>query len=367
MKRAGWLAAVALAACLLAEPETALNAAREAMASWAEAVAPALFPFMALMPMLTCGDAVRAYERLLGWAARPLFRLPGGAAPAIVIGMAAGSPAGAMAAVRVAAQAGLRRDQLERLVACACGLSPAFLVSGVGAAMLGSPADGWILLRAQLGTQLLLLAATRWMSGGGAPVPASEGDSAAAIGGAVRGVLNVCGYMVLFNVLGAMAAALAGGGAGTALVCMLDLPSGARAVAAMPLPREGKLLALAAMSGFGGICIAAQNLAACRAAGVRASRYFAARLAAAALATGLTAAQLGVKIDARPVLRALPAAALTACLLAIPVWFGWRRNFLLTKRPARKSPHFAPKIAQKAQDVVMMDARKRHIMCSSKK
>ena len=62
MKRFEWVAALVMAGCLLAAmPEVALNAAREAMASWASSVAPALFPFMALMPLLTCDDAARAY------------------------------------------------------------------------------------------------------------------------------------------------------------------------------------------------------------------------------------------------------------------------------------------------------------------
>ena len=142
MKRFKWVAALVMAGCLLMMPEVALNAAREAMASWASSVAPALFPFMALMPLLTCDDAARAYEALLGRIVRPLFRLPGAAAPAVLTGMAAGSPAGAMAAVRVASASVLRRGQLERLVICIGGLSPAFLVSASARECWAAPPTG---------------------------------------------------------------------------------------------------------------------------------------------------------------------------------------------------------------------------------
>ena len=95
MKHARWITGLLIFALLLCRPEAAANGAREAMAQWYYAVAPSLFPFMALMPLLTCPEAARAYERLLGRAMRALFRLPGAAAPAMIAGMAAGSPAGA--------------------------------------------------------------------------------------------------------------------------------------------------------------------------------------------------------------------------------------------------------------------------------
>ena len=82
------LAMLAVAALLL-WPETALNAGREAMRTWAASVAPALFPFLLLMPALTGAEAARAYEALLGRWMRPLLGLPGAAAPAGAVGLLA--------------------------------------------------------------------------------------------------------------------------------------------------------------------------------------------------------------------------------------------------------------------------------------
>jgi len=154
MKKYLWLAGPALAAALLLWPGTALNAARAAMHAWATSVAPSLFPFMLLMPLLTCREASRAYERLLGPVMKRLFNLPGSAAPAVVIPMFAGSPAGARAIVRAAGNAGLSAAHAERMILCLCGVGPAFLTSGIGASMLQSAADGNLLMRAQLLTQL---------------------------------------------------------------------------------------------------------------------------------------------------------------------------------------------------------------------
>ena len=119
-------------------------------------VAPAVFPFLALMPLLTCDEADGPTSALLGRVDRRCSACPARRPRRMVIGMVAGSPAGALAARRVAARSGMDRGQLHRVAVAAMGFSPAFLISGVGAGMLGSAAMGWRLALAQLLTQLTL-------------------------------------------------------------------------------------------------------------------------------------------------------------------------------------------------------------------
>jgi len=195
LKHLKWLGGMAVVALLLSKPQAASRGAAEAMARWYASVAPALFPFLALMPLLTSGEAAAAYEALL---ARPMggcFRLPGAAAPGMIIGMAAGTPAGALAARNVAAEAGMNRGQLQRLVAATAGFSPAFLVGGIGVGMLNSAALGWKLWVAQLLTQITLMILLR-----GAWKRRMEGIEAVggAVGdqpilGAVMGILTIWG------------------------------------------------------------------------------------------------------------------------------------------------------------------------------
>ena len=122
-------------------------------------VGPSLFPFLALLPMLTAPAARRVYARALGWLMRPLFRLPGSAAPALLIGLLAGSPAGALAVERVSE--GMPRGEARRLGLMCAGVSPVYLVGGVGAALFGSAAMGLWLALAQAAGQLLLGVALR--------------------------------------------------------------------------------------------------------------------------------------------------------------------------------------------------------------
>lgn len=328
LRHAQWLGGLLLAALLLSRPEASAAGAARAMADWYAAVVPALFPFLALLPLLTCREAAQVYRALLGGATRALFDLPGDAAPAFVVGMLAGSPAGALAARRLAAQSGMTRGQLRRIAASVAGLSPAFLLSGVGAGMLGSAALGRVLLRAQILTQLMMALVLRsaWR-GDDRPVPpppkaADDSPVRAAVGVA----LTVCGTMALFGALAGAARAWIGAAADV-LLCALDLPSGARIVAASAMAVPAKVALLAAMTGFGGVCIGAQNLAALRSCGVSAAAYFALRLAAAALSALFAWLQLRLPAVAAPVPPApLPAAALAAAILAAPVVIKLRKS-----------------------------------------
>lgn len=325
-----WIGALALAALLLLRPGAASQGAARAMAQWCGTVAPAVFPFLALMPLITGEAAARAYRRLpCGWMAR-LFNLPGEALPALVVGMVAGSPAGAIAARRAAACPGMTRGQLRRLAAALPGFSPAFLLGGIGAGMLGSAAAGRLLLRAQLLTQLAMLALLRgaWRDDA-EPVPhTGVADEEPPMRGAVLSVLAIGGWMALFGALAGVVRSVAGGAASDALLCVLDVPSGAQRVCAMPLAGGRRLMLLAAMCGFGGVCMGMQNLSALRGCGMRAADFFALRLLAAWLGTLFAALQLCLPGPAAPARPASPLAlsALAAAALAVPVLIRLRKS-----------------------------------------
>ena len=286
------LGGAALMALLLSRPQAAALGAAEALANWYACVAPALFPFMALMPLLTSPEATDAYERALGGVMRRVFRLPGAAASAVVIGLVAGAPAGTVAARRVASRCGMNRGQLRRLVASISGFSPAFLIVGIGAGMLGSVGMGWRLLAAQALTQLTLLLLTRrtWAD---STEPVEEGENAPAdrpIREAVLAVLTIGGYMALFGALTMAARGYMGQAAANALLCVMDVPSGARLIARLPMSADARLVILAGLCGFGGACVAAQNMGALGTCGPRAHEYMGVRTLAAALCAGYMAA-----------------------------------------------------------------------------
>ena len=159
---------------LLCRPREAALGAAQALSHWYASVVPALLPFLVLMPLLTCSEAVYTYKKLLGRVVERALCLPGSAASAMVIGMLAGMPAGAIAARGVA-------------------------------------------------------------------------------------VLTVGGYMALFGALAVSVGSIVGDVPAKILLCLLDVPSGARLVAGLPWGAVERDVLLAGMCGFGGICVTAQR------------------------------------------------------------------------------------------------------------
>ena len=327
MKHLKWLGGIAVVALLLSKPQAASRGAAEAMARWYASVAPALFPFLALMPLLTSGEAVAAYETLLARPMGTCFRLPGAAAPGMIVGMTAGTPAGALAARNLAAGAGMNRGQMLRLVAATAGFSPAFLVGGIGVGMLNSAAMGRKLWVAQLLTQITLMILLR-----GAWKRRMDGVEAAggAVGdqpilGAVTGILTICGYMALFGALASALGEWIGQGPADALVCLMDVPSGALRVSRLAMPEEIRLPLLAGMCGFGGMCVIAQSLGALKGCGAGAGTYVGVRFLAGAIEAGCMALlmklpKLKLEYMIEPIReKPLAAAMLIATILAGPV------------------------------------------------
>lgn len=283
MKKAKFWGAALVVMALFIRPEASVAGAQRAMRLWCGSVAPALFPFLALMPMLTGEEACRIYDAALSRVMKPLFGLSGATAPAVVVGLIAGSPGGALAARRVAARTGMKRCDAKRMALALSGVSPAYLVLGVGQGLYGSARLGMRLALIQLCVQLVLLCLLRGAFAGEEAVePLPEAlDGQNPIRAAVENVLAICGYMVLFGGISSAIASFAGEKAGFALLLATDLPSGLEALAHWR--GTGRMMLQGAAIGFGGLCIAAQNVDALRAIGVRWRDYLGVRAIAAAL------------------------------------------------------------------------------------
>lgn len=313
-----WLVGIGLALLLLCRPEDAANGAREGLCQWYYVVAPSLFPFMALMPLLTCPEANRLYDAALGGAMRRLFGLPGSAASPMVVGMIAGAPAGCAAARAVAVEEKYTRGQLTRVAVACCGLSPAFFIGAVGAGLLGDVGAGHVLLRSQLLTQWLMLALTRPFCRDVRPIEPAQTD---AVNRPVLSIINVAGYMTLF---GAVAGALRM----SWVQLMLDITAGTRLICGAKMDICWKLPALSALAGFGGMCVCAQNIGILKDCGVNPVGFVAARCLAGLLAAGFTALQMRIDWTVVPSFHSqtITISCILAVLFAIPAIYGLKRT-----------------------------------------
>lgn len=336
VKKARLWGVILILAAILSKPEIAVTGAQKAMQLWYTSVAPALFPFLALMPLLTGPDACAMYGRLFSKIMGLLFGLSGAAAPAVVIAMLSGSPGGAIALNRIGAETEMKRSDVLRISSVMGGVSPAYLMIGVGQGVYGSAALGRKLAAAQIAVQLTLLAALRHCFIGEDRMPRQEmiAESEKPIRKAVENLLAVCGYMVLFSVIASVVAAFAGKKIGTALLLLLDLPSGLAALAESET--LAKLILQGAALGFGGLCIFSQNRDALRLNGSEQRQYLCVRCISATLMaivhialTGFPKASVCTKMLGRGSVYAI--SLLVAAILSIPALLKLQKNLFLNK------------------------------------
>lgn len=275
-------AVIFLSLCLI-YPQDSLSAAREAFALWQQTVAPSLLPFFALIPALTGPEAAAVFARLLRIPCR-LLGIPADFAAAVGVALCAGSPAGTRALMRIAARAPHSAGGLFRAAMLCAGVSPGFLISGVGAGMLHEPSAGAVLLLSQL---LALLCTCPLLHIAALPdiplQPPPAGDAAEPpILFAAQGVLSILVWMTLFAV-GTRLLSLLLPAAAPVLPFFAEFSAGCARAAALPLPPDTRLPLLAAVIGFGGICAACQNLSVLRPLHLPAGMYIAGKCIHAAL------------------------------------------------------------------------------------
>ncbi len=279
-----WFSLLFLSLMLL-YPQDSLSAAREAFALWQQTVAPSLLPFFAVLPALTCREATELYARALRQPCR-LLGLPGEVGGAVGIAFAAGSPAGARALMRIAAQKPLPADALFRAALLCAGVSPGFLLSGVGAGMLNDPGAGATLALSQCAALISSALLFRLLPLPRTPLPlpaAEDGAEPAAVPFAVQGALSILGWTVLFAVGARIAQLLLPPACAPLTALLSEFSGGCRYACGLNLSRAELLPLLGAVIGFGGICAGCQNLSALRPLGISPQMYFAAKAAQAAL------------------------------------------------------------------------------------
>ncbi len=289
-------------ALMLLYPKDSLSAAQEAFTLWQQTVAPSLLPFFAVLPALTCREATEAFARALKWPCR-LLGLPGEVGGAVDIAFAAGSPAGAKALVRIASQQPLPAGALFRAALLCAGVSPGFMLTGVGAGMLGDPGAGVILMLSQCAALILSALLFRVLPLPEDPLnlPATDEEAApSAIQFAVQGALTILGWMALFAVGARILQILLPDFCAPYISLLAEFSSGCRYACDLPLSRPDMLALLGAVIGFGGICAACQNLSALKPLGIPPQMYFAAKAVQAALSAMFCRALCDFELPAIP-------------------------------------------------------------------
>ena len=236
-----------------------------ALALCARSVIPALFPFMVLSSMLVALGLGELLSAPLG-GLMALYGISGAGSSALVLGLLGGYPMGGRTAGALYRDGLITRDEAERLLAFCNNANPAFLINVLGTGIFGSFRAGlwlWLIhIAAALLTGLLVGRPHRSGTPRASRQPAAFRAAGLAsvfvnsVQGALRSILNVCAFVVVFSILSQPLRGL-GGIAGTLGAGTLELFS------VLPLltpDRTGFILA-AGIAGWGSLSVLCQTAA----------------------------------------------------------------------------------------------------------
>ena len=256
------LAASAAAALLLLRPQKAASAVRAGLALCAGTVVPSLFPFFAAISLLLQLGAAEALGRLCAPIMRPLFRMRGVCALPLLAGLLGGYPSGAKTAASLYAQGRITRQEAELLLGFCDNCGPAFLLGCVGAGVLGNPDAGLWLYAVHILSAILAGILLCRLSGDRGPVLLGSALPAAPVSfpqaltssvtGALASTLNVCAFVVFFQVLSALPPAPPP----PLVLGILEMVGGVASLT----PGPGGFAAAAALVGWGGLSVHCQAM-----------------------------------------------------------------------------------------------------------
>ena len=211
LKTGGQLAALAgAAAALLIWPQAVAGGVSRGLSICGTVIIPSLFPFLVLAGFLVRSGVSAALGRRLERPTRFLFGLPGCCAAGILVAFVGGYPAGGIAAGELLERGYITRSEGKRMLRFCVNAGPAFIISAVGAGMLGNVRAGAVLFAAHILAALLMGLGGRIWDGRSKEADREEGlpagpkrlPTAAAfvesVNGACRSLLYMCGFVVLF-------------------------------------------------------------------------------------------------------------------------------------------------------------------------
>ena len=130
---------------MLTNPQMVYDSAVFAAATWWNSVIPALLPFFIVSEFLM---AIGLTECLAVWMEpimRPVFRLSGGSALAIVMGFVSGTPTAANITAGLYKKKLCTKDEAERLLAFTNNSGPLYILAAVAVGIFQTPSVGIIL------------------------------------------------------------------------------------------------------------------------------------------------------------------------------------------------------------------------------
>ncbi len=202
---AGWL--------LIALPYAASSGISRGLAICSSIIIPSLFPFLVLAGFIVKSGLSTYIGKWLEKPTQFVFRLPGCCAAGILIGFIGGHPAGGIAVGELVQQGCITKEQGRRMLGFCVNGGPAFIISAVGAGMMGNLQYGVMLYIAHIAASLVLGLLLRIgtskdseseinnVARRSSPRLAPASAFVESVNGACHSLLLMCGFIILFAAL----------------------------------------------------------------------------------------------------------------------------------------------------------------------
>lgn len=200
--------AVSFSVLMFRYPSVFSEGVQSGLSLCVKTIIPSLFPFMVVSEFLVLSGTGSAVGEKLTALTRLIFKLPGCTSCVIMMSLIGGFPVGAGMTARLVEEKYITKQQGRSMLMFCLNCGPAFSVSAVGIAMLGSKKIGIIIYTSLVISSLSVGFVTRFFGKGEADIliktrsDINGGAIISSVKNSVNAMLSICAWVVLFSCVG---------------------------------------------------------------------------------------------------------------------------------------------------------------------
>ncbi|HZJ78809.1 MAG TPA: nucleoside recognition domain-containing protein [Clostridia bacterium] len=277
--------------CLIYAPEITANGVRQGLSLCSQVVIPSLFPFMVLSAFMIKSGLCGLIGNFFSPIMKRVFKLPGIASGAIIMGALGGFPIGSKMTAQLYENGEISRNAAQRMMMFCVNAGPAFVIGAIGSTMLKSRQAGMVMFLSLSLSSLIVGVLSRFIAQDGDeignPVTVkTKGIQKSVVESVAEGassILSVCSWIILFSCVCSLISALPESFSGISvfLKSFFEVTSGSASAV-----KEGVDIALiTGIIGWAGVSVHCQVLEYVRQTKMRISVFLALRAVNGALAS----------------------------------------------------------------------------------
>ncbi len=248
---------------LILFPQSCIDAGLKGVFLCLDTVIPSLFPFFVCSGLVIGFGVTKPLQKIFAPFMKPLFGVSGAGALPFILGILSGYPVGAKCITDLYAKGYCSKQECEKMLAFCNNSGPLFILGAVGAGMAGSVVLGRYLYIIHILSALITGIIFKFYKGKETEtleLPSTENESFIktilnAFSSATESIITVCGFVILFSVVGEAVPKLR---ISPIIHGLLEITGGAEKILNMPANLEARLPILSGVIAFSGFSVMLQ-------------------------------------------------------------------------------------------------------------